>query len=355
VAAKTLERLGATEFQRIRFATYDSMGQVTHPSAVVFPEPWNGYRYWMALTPYPFSDARHENPSLYVSRTGRVWSVPDGVTNPLERSANGYLSDPSLVYDPDADALRLYYREVVRMVDQGHSKVHVSDDVVMTASTDGVQWGDPQTLVSDSGRYVVSPSVVRRAAGDWSMWQVDAGANGCDARATRVVRRGSTDGVIWSVAVPVRLAQPGYTVWHVGVRFVEARHEYWALFAAFPKGSDCNRTSLFLATSADGVTWTTFGTPVLAPGAVPQFDANVYQSSFHVDATGGEMTIWLTGARTVSPATEKSEATLEWSAALMKTTTQALFARLGDANPGYVPPEFEREREPQIPMADIII
>ena len=33
--------------------TYDGTNQPTHPSVVKFEQPWNGYLYWMAMTPYP--------------------------------------------------------------------------------------------------------------------------------------------------------------------------------------------------------------------------------------------------------------------------------------------------------------
>ena len=38
--------------------------QVTHPDVVVLEEPWNGYRYWMAYTPYPGADQRKGRPDL---------------------------------------------------------------------------------------------------------------------------------------------------------------------------------------------------------------------------------------------------------------------------------------------------
>ncbi len=330
-ADETVALLHATAFMPLEFATYDGHNEVAHPATVAFATPWHGHRYWMALTPYPNGDARFENPALYVGETGRDWRVPDGVPNPLARSDRGYLSDPSLVYDPDRDALRLYYREVVVVEDQGHTKVHVSDDVRMTESRDGAHWSDPRAMASDSGGYLVSPSVVRRRAADWSMWQVDAATGGCNATSTRVVTRRSVDGTRWSARAPVQLAFPGFTAWHLAVQYVPARDEYWALVAAYPNGRDCNGTSLFLATSRDGLAWTAYPVPVLAPGAAAPFSANVYQSSFIVDESGEEMTIWLTGAETMVPASPRGRAVLRWSAAELRTGTRALLERVAQA------------------------
>lgn len=36
--------------------------QAFHPKVLNFEKPWNGYRYWMAYTPYPGADQRKENP-----------------------------------------------------------------------------------------------------------------------------------------------------------------------------------------------------------------------------------------------------------------------------------------------------
>ncbi len=334
---ETAALLGATDFFPIEFATYDGRNQVTHPSAVEFAAPWHGHRFWLALTPYPYSDAQYENPSVYAGDTGSDWAVPPEVSNPVVQTTRGYLSDPNLVYDPDADALRLYYREVANGEDSNHLKLHLADNVLMTRSTDGTHWSAPQTLVSDRGGFFVSPAVVRTGPGDWRMWQVTTDTAGCNAKRTQVVERRSADGLAWSPSMPVDLVQPGYSAWHLSVQYVAARGEYWALVAAFPRGRDCTMTSLFLATSADGVTWTTYPSPVLARGVAARFNANVYESSFIVDATGEEMTIWLTGAEMVAPRSPKSDAILEWSAALMRTKTRTLLTRLATQTDNPVP------------------
>lgn len=311
----------------IDFDTYDASHQVVHPSAVVFPSPWHGQRYWLALTPYPNSDSRFENPSLYTGTTGADWTVPSGSRNPIERTGRGYLSDPELAYDPASDELRLYYREV----EEQHHKSkahHVADVVYLTSSKDGVTWSPPRSVIRDAGRFVVSPAITRRAEGDWRMWSVDAGKRGCTAHATRIIMRRSSDGVSWSGPTKVSFSQPGYHPWHLDVQYVPQVEEYWALVAAFPQGATCTQTSLFLATSSDGMTWTTFPTPVLARGALPQFSTNVYRSTFAFDPDGTSLTIWLTGATMVSPGDHKNPPLLRWSAAVWRTYRDALLTHV---------------------------
>src|ERR1044071_2390891 len=53
---------------RLVIPTYDGSNQATHPDVLVERDA-AGVHVTMAMTPYPFSDRRHENPSLVVSRT----------------------------------------------------------------------------------------------------------------------------------------------------------------------------------------------------------------------------------------------------------------------------------------------
>jgi hypothetical protein len=336
--ASNLNGLGAPV--PIDFVTYDSSHQVVHPSAVRFPSSWHGQRYWLALTPYPNSDSRVENPSIFGSSTGDVFTTPVGVTNPLVRTSRGYLSDPDLVFDPASDELRLYYREVAETRHRHERPKHQADNLYMTRSGDGVHWTDPLALVSDRGRFVVSPAVARRADGDWKLWSVDAGRSGCDARETHLVLRRSTDGVNWSAPSRLTFAQAGYLPWHLDVQWIPQLDQYWALVAAYPRGRSCTETSLFLATSSDGVTWTTYASPVLSRGVLPQFSTNVYRSTFVFEPDATSLTIWLTGASTVKRGDRKHAQVLAWSAAVWHTDARALLAHVRNAPVSVVPAAY---------------
>jgi hypothetical protein len=86
--------------------------ELVHPSVFHREGGWNGYPYWMAVTPYAHSEAETENPSLYCSLDGLTWTTPKGVANPLvprPREARRYNSDPHLAGAPDGRLL-LFYR-----------------------------------------------------------------------------------------------------------------------------------------------------------------------------------------------------------------------------------------------------
>ena len=71
---------------------------------------WNGYRYWMAMTPYPNAQNAYENPSIVVSDDGETWIEPPGISNPIVPypGAGYYNSDPCLV--KAGNLLYLFYR-----------------------------------------------------------------------------------------------------------------------------------------------------------------------------------------------------------------------------------------------------
>ena len=308
----------------IEFETYDNSHQVVHPSAVAFSQPWHGQQFWLALTPYPNSDSHVENPSLFGSATGNSWSVPAGLVNPVAHTGRGYLSDPDLAYDPASDELRLYYREVVQVHRRREKPKHKADIVYLTRSSDGVHWSPATAITNDVGHFVVSPTVTRRADGDWKMWAVEAGNAGCTSKNTRIILRNSVDGVMWSAPTPVTFVQPGYRPWHLDVQYVPQLGAYWALVAAYPAGTACTASSLFLATSTDGEQWTTYPSPVLARGTIPQFSTNVYRSTFAFEPNGNDVTIWLTGATTVKRGDHRRPPVLRWSAAVWHTHADAL-------------------------------
>ena len=135
--------------------TYDGSNQSTHPSVLQFDTPWNGYRFWMAMTPYPFNYDGLEDPSVLASNDTKTWVVPDGLTNPLTPAPKpGHNCDVELVYNRDCNELWLYYVE--------------ADDIVQSwvklmRSKDGVHWTKPEIVLHDPvQKYsILSPCVQR--------------------------------------------------------------------------------------------------------------------------------------------------------------------------------------------------
>lgn len=60
---------------------YGGKNQPTHPSVVSFEKAWNGYKYWMAYSPFPNGNGDEENPCIAVSNDLLYWDIPQGFLN----------------------------------------------------------------------------------------------------------------------------------------------------------------------------------------------------------------------------------------------------------------------------------
>jgi hypothetical protein len=266
---------------------YDGSGQETEPQVVSFDLPWHDFKYWMAFSPYPLSDASKENPSIAVSNDGISWEVPPGLVNPLALPSTGaHLADASLFYDSVSDELWIYYIE--------GSAATKTTQVFKLASLDGIHWQDQGVLFHVSEYIVLSPTVAK-VSGAYYMWTVNGGSAGCTANSSVLEYRTSLDGVKWSDSRPTNLAQSGYIVWHLNVSYVAPKQEYWAAVAAYANGSDCGHTVLFFSKSQDAINWTTYNKVILGPGSTWD-DREIYRSSLLFDSSTDRLRVWYSAA-----------------------------------------------------------
>jgi hypothetical protein len=77
---------------------------------------------------------------------------------------------------------------------------------------------------------------------------------------------------------------------------------------------------VFLATSRDGLSWTTHPSPVLAAGAARVFKDVVYRSTFEYDADTDDITFWYSGAR--------YDNAWIWGSAVQRRTRQSVFDQI---------------------------
>lgn len=179
--------------------------QATHPSVIQFDTEWNGYKYWMTYTPYPYGNDKKENPSLVSSNDGVNWVVPPKVVNPIISNRvipsylfDSYLSDSHLVYNKDKDELELWYRYV--------SNRKRNEILYRVRSKDTIQWTSPEKLVDDSNNLLqyVSPSVIYEEK-KYRMWIM---------RDWYIYYLESYDGKEWSNPVPVFSEKKPIHSWH---------------------------------------------------------------------------------------------------------------------------------------------
>ena len=99
---------------------------------------------------------------------------------------------------------------------------------------------------------------------------------------------------------------------------------------------------MFLATSPDGVNWSTRNSPLLAKGIIPAFADIVYRSTFSYDPVSDDIFFWYSGARYDGHA-------YVWSAAVQRRTRADVFqasSTVYDARPLLAPAPAELEEWP---------
>jgi hypothetical protein len=108
--------------------------------------------------------------------------------------------------------------------------------------------------------------------------------------------------------------------WHIDVEWIPSRGEYWAVYPVKMSGG-CTTDRLRFATSADGLRWTTYPSPLLIKGASDDLRDIVYRSSIELDAASGVVTIWYSGASFV-------HGSYDWRLAWERITPDALLSRV---------------------------
>ena len=225
---------------KLETPTYDGSGQAIHPDVVYFENGWNGYKYWMAMTPYPNSNNAYENPSILASSDEYNWVEPDGITNPVEPApAVGYNSDPDMIYNDDSDELWLYFRYT-----------NQSQDIIyLKKSSDGIHWSDKTNVLESSFASLLSPAVIKES-GKYYMWVVDKNPSPYQLKLYE-----STDGENFSLNTSCLLdyTPSGKDIWHVDV--IKVNSEYWGLFTFCDAGAATYGGRNYFAKSTDKVNW----------------------------------------------------------------------------------------------------
>jgi len=224
---------------KLNTPTYDGSGEAVHPDVVYFKNGWNGYKYWMAMTPYPNSNSDYENPSILVSQDGHHWIEPPGITNPIEPApATGHNSDPDLIYNDDADELWLYFRHT-----------NTLDTIYLKKSSDGIVWSDKIQVLQGTFNSLISPAVIKEG-NKFYMWTVDETSSPYQLKLYE-----SDDGESFSLSDTCVLdyTPPDKDIWHLDV--IKVGNEYWALFTFCDAGTSGGNARDYFAKSTNKINW----------------------------------------------------------------------------------------------------
>lgn len=272
-------------------------GQTTHPSVLFFPDSWNGYKYWMAHTPYPAGNDDHEDPNICASDDGSTWVVPAGLTNPID-DADGtpeYNSDVDLKMGPN-NTMYLFWRWYA-----GAGNGGTEERLKYSTSTDGVNWSAPVVFYQSDHlvQRLVSPSLIFEDNA-WTMYAVDTIPS-----PNRVVRLRSNTAdpeSPWTDAVTISVGamQAGKEPWHIYMLKYGGR--YYGLLNDATTDSNGGGGDILLVISADGVTFGNSTVPVIPKVQAGEHD-QLYRSTMVPAVEGGRFgfRVWYTGWLTGPP------------------------------------------------------
>jgi hypothetical protein len=260
--------------------TYDGSGEIVHPDVLRFPSAWNGYLYWMGMTPYPAANAALENPSILASNDGITWEVPDGLTNPIESygGASDNWCDSDLVYVAATDEVRYYF--------SGYGQHYYK------SSTDGITWGANQSLSFAGGNAVAGGSIQIVSSRQY-WWGMDAWT---------LYRIDSADGISWTnrtVCTLIGTIPDSKVPWHCDVSYDSISGEFLLVMAVCDAATSGANTSNVFAYSYDGLTWNLQDGYLIDRGLNGWDGDGSYRSS--IFRTGDTVQIWYTGIHHIDP------------------------------------------------------
>lgn len=289
-----VEELVTRQFAKVTLPpdAFSQSPDAVHPD-IACPSQWNGSHCWLLYTPYKNSDPSYENPAFLVAGDDTTWTTPAQVRNPIVPYPGPglYNSDPDHAYDPGTGRLVQVYRVVTA----------TANNIMVMSTGPTMQWSQPVLAFSEPKHDAVSPALIIKPNRTARMWYVRSGIDGCQARASTVRLRTAQLSLLdyfenakWSDPIPVTMAIPGYVIWHIDVEDLP-HGGYVAFIAAFPVGTSCSNSDMWLATSADGLTWRNFAIPVLWRGmriARSRSISTWYRGTIRYDAVGDTLHLW---------------------------------------------------------------
>ena len=247
----------------LKIKTYDGMNQPMHPDIIYFENGFNGYKYWMAYTPYPFQIDRYENPCIATSNDGITWRTPVGLKNPIIQQPNdsksgGHYSDTDIIYDNGKLIVYFVYN---KFGIEGPSKFY------RVTSSDGINWSKPELIykcVSPISGY--SPGIIKDND-NYKMWYI--------SERNIMSLTTSSDGKSWKDPSKCNISIDNWTIWHVDV--IKTDIGYEGLLCA--KDNNVKNRALFYIKSADGINWTTSPLPIVYPSSKGWDSVEIYRST----------------------------------------------------------------------------
>jgi len=231
--------------EKLKLITPDNDNEAYHPKIVAFDQKWNGYKYWIAFTPYHGRNAMIENPVINFSNDLETWYTYEK-NEPLDvpdiSDDKHYNSDTHLLYNESEDQLELFWR----YVNEEDNKMII----YKMTSKDGVHWTEKEEFLKSNNRKekdYVSPAIILEN-GVYKVWYVAKKA------VFYLEKKGDT------ISKPKQLNivyENGYKTWHIDVAYNKEIGKYEMVTVAYFDVEKREKMFVYYTSSADNETWST--------------------------------------------------------------------------------------------------
>ena len=230
--------------QEVAITTYTpGSDETVHPSILTFSPAFQGYTYWLGITPFQDKNIIYENPSIYA--TNDISTMTAATNNPLDNFGTTYYNnDPDIIYTDDS----LYCMWRISL-----------DTVYYKASVDGNAWSEKRYMFNEAKCY--SPSIIEK---DDTLF-VYYNSSEPTADTAVLKRRYSTTGINGDFTASETVANiPEVTNrhwWHLDVNYIDSK--FYMVLADAPDGGSGNANNIYIAESTNGLNFTLDTKPML--------------------------------------------------------------------------------------------
>lgn len=268
---------------KLDIPTFDGGTATIHPAVLEFPTNWpdaNGFRYWMAHTPFP-PEAR-ENPSIVASHDGVNWVTPPGLTNPISDFVEMDGGTPKCNVQADTELAWVAGNRLVCYW-MGVGSGSGSNFLFCKFSTDGVTWGPRHTVFGITNLYwqgwtLNGPRVLPTTnANQMCLWF----NNWTVTNSLLSFKLGDGTGTNWGDTVDctglvpaTQNAHAQTNLWHFDVWQDSTGTKFWLL--GCEKGAE---KRLKLYSSSNRTNWSVVTTNLLLPSGLPVMQYSWYTPS----------------------------------------------------------------------------
>lgn len=219
-----------------------------HPKVIYFNESWNGYKYWMAYTPYNNANCRKENPTINASNNLTKWYTPKGLKNPLDipKDVNHfhYNSDTHILYNIDTKKLEVFWRYYNK---ENNKKIKII--IYKMTSKNGIFWSKKKVFLKSENRLkhdYISPTIIYEK-GIYKIWYVNHKKIHYLEKEGKIIKNNKILNITF---------ENNYYPWHLDIIFNKKKNIYEMVVCAYIDNfKNHDQMPLFYSSSKNNIIW----------------------------------------------------------------------------------------------------